>query len=699
MHKVVVSEVLMLEQQPPPPGWESPKDPEEPHRLAAFLRAQREEILADWQRSTQRLHSRRATEASTEPSLEAHIPHLLDGITEALAHEVHGMPLQLPGVLSDVHALSRLNQGIGLHELTREYALLRRCILMRLEAAAVYPAPATLALLDELIDQAVSRSVQSYTRLRERTLRSLDSIMQAALDSPDVATLLRRLLALLMESTLQVDSAAILLLEGDTLEVHAAAGLEAERTVGLRMRVGEGFAGRVAAERRPLAVRLDPSTFPPAQEASEHAGPRALYGVPLLDGEQLVGVAHMGSRTAYAFSEADTLLFRTMVTRATALIVQAQLRAREQAASEEAQRSLAMIDALLGAAPVGIAFLDRELRYVRINETLAAVNAVPVQAHLGRTPHEVLAPPVVALIEDTLREVLETGQPRMNLEFNTPPELGRLQGRSWQASYFPVRTPAGGLLGVGCVVTDITTHKQAERSLEQAVIFREQLLAVLGHDLRNPLSAISASAFLLSRAPELDERRAQAVERIRRSGARMARLIDDILDFARIRLGGGIPVTRQRMHMAEVCRATLEELQVAFPERQLLFEAHGDTWGEWDPDRVAQVLGNLVFNAIQHGQVDAPVRTTVRATDAAVLLEVWNAGEPIPAELLPRLFDPFKRRPEDRRPHEGRGGARSLGLGLHIVRQIALAHGGEVQVHSSAEAGTSFTVHWPRASQ
>jgi PAS domain S-box-containing protein len=682
----------MLEHEPRPRGWEPARDPEEPHRLAAFLRAHREEILADWQRSTGALHSHRAGEAV----LVAHVPSLLDGITEALAHEAHGMPLQLPGVLSDVHTLARLDQGFSLHELTQEYGLLRRCILHRLEDAAIHPAPGTLALLGELIDQAVSRSVLSYTRVRERTLGALDGMMQAALDSPDVDTLLQRLLGLQLEATVRADLATLLLCEGERLRVRAAMGLEAERFLGLELRVGEGFAGRIAAERQPLAMR-SPMTEPPLRpEAPGHEGLHALYGVPLLDGESLIGVAYMGSRTTYAFSEADTLLFRTMASRATALIVQAQLRAREHAAREEAQRSLALVDLLLATSPVGIAFLDRELRYLRINETLAHINATPVQAHLGRTVREVVPPAIADLVESILRRVLETGEPSVDFEFSTPPEIGRFQGRTWVANYYPVRTQAGELMGVGCFLMDITAHKEAERTLEQAVSFREQLLAVLGHDLRNPLNAINASAFLISRAEELDERARQAVERIRRSSARMARLINDILDFASSRLGGGIPVTRQRVNMADACRAALDELQVTFPERQLLFEAHGDTWGAWDPDRVAQVLGNLVFNALQHGREDTPVLTTVRCAGSDVLLEVSNQGEPIPAELLPRLFDPFKRRPEDQRPHEGRSGSRSLGLGLHIVRQIALAHSGDVAVRSSAEEGTRFTVRWPR---
>src|SRR5512145_3391248 len=103
----------MLEQEPRPPPWEPVRDPEEPHRLAAFLRVHRQEVLSDWRLSAHALHSRRAGEATVVD----HIPALLDGITEALAHETHGIPLQLPGVLSDVHALSRLSQGFGIHAL------------------------------------------------------------------------------------------------------------------------------------------------------------------------------------------------------------------------------------------------------------------------------------------------------------------------------------------------------------------------------------------------------------------------------------------------------------------------------------------------------------------------------------------------------------------------------------------------------
>lgn len=669
----------MLEQESRPPKPEAVQ-------VAELLRLYRDDILADWKRSTHALHANREVAGVR---LLDHIPELLDRLAEALENAPSEGPVELPSYLPDVHAFERMDQGFGLHELTVEYGHLRRSILRRLEATPARLRTGELARLDDAMNQVMSRAVTSYSSARERTLRALDRMSQAVLDNPDPDTLLARLISLLVESSLLVDVAAVLLLSEDgKLRVHSAAGLGAELARGRAQQVGEGFAGRIAAERQPLAVHSASHEPTLRDELLRSMGLRALYGVPLMDGERLVGVAYMGSRTAYAFSDGDSLLFRTMCSRATALIIQAQLRAREQAAREQVQRSLALVDTLLAAAPVGIAVLDKQLRYVRVNAVMARINGYPVEAHLGRTPAEVVTPEVLGLIEPCMRQVLESGEPVMGQEVTThygPPG----EVRHWVANYFPVRSPDGELLGVGDTVVDVTAHKQAQATLEQAVTFREQLLAVLGHDLRNPLNSITASAFQLARAEALEDKERGAVERIRRSAARMARMIDDILDFARSRLGGGLPVARQPMELSEVARATLEELQVTYPERPLLLEAHGDTRGQWDPDRVTQVLGNLVVNALQHGRPGAPVRVTARGAGPDVLLEVHNEGGPIPAELLPRLFDAFHGSPRV-------AGNKSLGLGLYIVQQIAQAHGGDVRVRSSAEEGTTFTVRWPR---
>ncbi|MFP2925632.1 PAS domain-containing protein [Pyxidicoccus sp. 3LG] len=656
-------------------------------RAADLLRVHRQELLSDWEQAMHALHAGRTERHSW---LMDHMPELLLALAEAIEHGPEG----LGTALWDEHAVIRLDQGFDLGEVAAEYALLRKCILRRLEAQVRQLAAGELERLDEALDRVVTRTMTCFSQARQRILQALDRMTQATLDSPSRDTFLVRLLTVLMESALAVDAAAVLMVEGDRLVVRAAVGLGTEKAYGSSLPSGEGFAGQVAREHKPLALRSAATDPRVMLEALKEPGLRAVYGVPLMEDDRVLGVAYMSSRTAFLFSEPDTLLFRTITQRATAHLIQARLQAGERAARVEAQRSLAQLDALLGATPMGIAFLDRELRYLSINQAMADINGTPLDGHQGRCFREIQPPEIADLLEPILRRALETGEPVHALEFGLPPTAPRGGGRTWQASFNPVRTTSGEVLGLACAVVDITGHKRAEAALRQAVDFREQLLAVLGHDLRNPLNAIVASAFQLTRATEWGPPERRAVDRIRKATGRMGRMINDILDFARTRLGGGIPVSRQRMNLAEVCQAALEELQVSHPERQLAFEAHGDTWGDWDPDRVSQVLGNLVANALQHGQEDLPVRTVVRGEQDEVVLEVHNHGEPIPAELLPRIFDPFKLSPTPREPAKQK---RSLGLGLYIVSQIAGVHGGRVEVRSNAREGTTFTVYWPRA--
>ena len=364
----------------------------------------------------------------------------------------------------------------------------------------------------------------------------------------------------------------------------------------------------------------------------------------------------------------------------------AELAERERA---EAQHSLAQLDALLEVAPVGIAFLDQELRYVRINGMLARVNRQPVAAHLGRTFREVVPSWVADHFEPLFLHTLHTGEPVLH-EYSSRRTSGSQPPCSWLGHFFPVRTEGGEVLGLGCVLVDITAQKQALDELRRTASLREQLMAMVGHDLRNPLNAITASAFLLARQEELGEAGLRAVERIRTSAARMARLLGDILDFARSSLGDGLPVHFEQANLHDICRRALEELQVAWPDRRLELALEGDDSGCWDADRLEQVVGNLVGNALQHGRADTPVRVTVRDAGPELHLSVHNEGEPIPPSQRDSLFLPFRRGTTDN------AATRGLGLGLYIVRQVALAHGGEVTVHSTTEEGTTFTLRLPR---
>ena len=227
--------------------------------------------------------------------------------------------------------------------------------------------------------------------------------------------------------------------------------------------------------------------------------------------------------------------------------------------------------------------------------------------------------------------------------------------------------------------------------LQQSLRLAEMFAAVLGHDLRNPLTVITSSAEQLARKSG-DEAIRRSMDRTLSSARRMGRLIDELLDLSRARLAGGIPLAPSRVDLRALCQKVLAEHEVSHPQRRLDLQVEGDPCGVWDEDRLFQALSNLMGNAVQHGRPDTPIRLRVAATSTSgeVTIETSNAGA-IPAELRPHLFDPFHvvRRKRER--------SQGLGLGLYIVQQIVLAHGGVLDVSSSEETGTTFTIRLPRA--
>jgi signal transduction histidine kinase len=208
--------------------------------------------------------------------------------------------------------------------------------------------------------------------------------------------------------------------------------------------------------------------------------------------------------------------------------------------------------------------------------------------------------------------------------------------------------------------------------------------------LRNPLAAISMSAGLLEKKGDLSDAQRRTVQRIGQATERAARMIRDLLDFTKARLGGGIPLHRQHMDLHAVTQAVLDEMLVAWPGRQVQVDMPAELKGEWDPDRIAQVLTNLLGNALAYSPAGAPVRVSARQEGEQAVLTLFNGGAHIPADLLPRLFEPMTRGALK----EGQS-SRSIGLGLYIVRDIVRNHGGHVEVASSPEEGTTFTVRLP----
>lgn len=216
--------------------------------------------------------------------------------------------------------------------------------------------------------------------------------------------------------------------------------------------------------------------------------------------------------------------------------------------------------------------------------------------------------------------------------------------------------------------------------------FRELFIGVLGHDLRNPLNAITMGTQTLMADSGLASAQFRVVERIRASAWRMARMITQVLDFTRARAGGGISILREPTDLHTVCAQALDELAAMNPARIIETKYSGNAHGEWDADGLARVFSNLVGNALKHGRQDAPVRVEVDATGAVVRCLVCNLGPPISAALLPNLFDPFCQ------GHVGGSGASDgLGLGLFIAQQIVVAHGGRISVRSSDDQGTQVS--------
>jgi PAS domain S-box-containing protein len=248
----------------------------------------------------------------------------------------------------------------------------------------------------------------------------------------------------------------------------------------------------------------------------------------------------------------------------------------------------------------------------------------------------------------------------------------------------------GDVRWVGSAI-DIDERKRAEQERraqdEQTRRLHEMFLAVVSHDLRNPLSSIVTTASYLEKRgndPPM-------LMRIRSAAQRMNRLVDQLLDFESNRLAGGMPIHREEADLKAICEAILDEVRGAGPDApELRLAASGVTSGHWDADRLGQAVSNLVVNALQHGRRDRPVDVRIAADGDPVELSVTNEGPPIAPDLLPVLFDPFRRADRNVAARHG------VGLGLYIVNEIVLRHGGSIAVVSDDER-TRFTLRLPRS--
>jgi signal transduction histidine kinase len=259
------------------------------------------------------------------------------------------------------------------------------------------------------------------------------------------------------------------------------------------------------------------------------------------------------------------------------------------------------------------------------------------------------------------------------------------------------------LTGQPTDMEDITRFNEAiDQALAESVARYAHLvrqsenmfLAILGHDLRNPLGTVLTGATFIMRATDVPSKYVLAATRIFNSGQRMSKLIADLLDFTRTHLGAGIPIKPKRMNLAAVCMNVVDELRTSHPERFIDFEPGGREEVHGDDDRLAQVLSNLIGNALQYGARHEPISVRMSSTEDTVCIAVNNKGPAIPAKKLGSVFDPLVRLATNEHPDDMRD--TSLGLGMYIAREIVSAHHGDIAVESNELDGTTFTVILPR---
>jgi PAS domain S-box-containing protein len=422
-----------------------------------------------------------------------------------------------------------------------------------------------------------------------------------------------------------------------------------------------------------LAARM-----PGFRQLTRRLGARSVMVLPFVVLGKPVAVATlvMTAASARRYEAGDLALGQEMARRAVQIIENARLH-------QQLQASEARFRFTLAHAKITVFETDADLRIRWICDSHLGIDEPQL---LGKTTEDFFADDVNERLMELKRRVLATGEGALT---EVATSL-RGERRHLLINYERVRG-GGGITGASI---DITEAKKVEEELARELLFRERMMGVLGHDLRNPVSAILGIAGLLQLQDGTSDKAREALQRIEQSARRMSEMIATLLDFTQIRFRGKLPVARAAVDLADVSRAVVDELRAAHPGRELVVSASGEVRGRWDGGRIAQLISNLVANALTHGAPRAPVEVALAIDGEDAILTVENRGATIPPELVEHIFEPFQQgRPE---LNVSRSRGLGLGLGLFIVRAIAAAHDGVAEVHSADDV-TVFTVRLPRS--
>ena len=343
--------------------------------------------------------------------------------------------------------------------------------------------------------------------------------------------------------------------------------------------------------------------------------------------------------------------------------------------------------ALIKEAPVGMALFDPQMRYVLVNEKLATINGIAVKDHIGKTVAQLL-PQIEPLVRKHFEECLRSAKSTGRFEFSAETPAAPGKQRTWAESWFPVLDEDGHAVGVGAIVEEVTEAREHERLMQELSSRKSEFLAVLGHEVRSPLSALSNALEVIAAVDKKD-----AFEHIglaRRQINRIRRMADDLFDASRLQ-AGKLSVLSQPLDLSQVISDAVQTVRPAIEARKQILkldvptnvQLHGDF------DRLCQVFSNLLGNASKFTPENGEIRLAATANDQNCVITITDSGIGITPDARSNIFDMWSQ------AHAGERHA-GLGIGLALAKQIVELHGGTITATSEGrDRGSSFTVKLP----